>query len=119
MVILAVPDFAPETAVTTTVAGTGGVTGAVNLPVPLIVPQAPPLHPGPETFQVTTALGEPITWALNCSCVPAVTSALPGNTDTVPRTATVTVATADFVGSACEVAFTVTVGGVGIAAGAV
>jgi hypothetical protein len=51
--------------------------------------------------------------------VPITTFTLDGETETATGSTTVTVAEADLVVSACEVAFTVTVGGAGTEAGAV
>src|SRR5713226_367845 len=74
----------------------------------------------PLTSQVTAVLGAPFTDAVNC-CVPKfATLAAVGDTLTeVGGPVTVTVADADFVESACEVAVTVTCGGFGTVAGAV
>jgi hypothetical protein len=76
----------------------------------------------PLTSQLTAVLGVPLTDAVNC-CVPkSATVAAVGATVTEPATAavvTVTVADADFVVSAWEVAVTVTCGGLGTVAGAV
>jgi hypothetical protein len=124
-VTVAEPDFAPETAVTRIVAGTGGTAGAVKSPVLVMTPHWLPTQPVPESFQVTANAEEPDaakappSCALNCSCPPAVTSALLGSTSMRPRASTVTIAVADLEGLASEVAVTMTVGGFGIVAGAV
>jgi len=84
-----------------------------------MVPQAAPLQPVPERLQVTAVLLVPVTVAVNCCCAPTVTFTAVGDTDTATGGKTVTVALADFVESACEVAVTVTVAGLGTFAGAV
>jgi hypothetical protein len=45
-----------------------------------MVPHAPPLQPDPLTLQVTARLELPVTVAVNCWAVPAVTFALVGDT---------------------------------------
>ena len=120
-VTVAAPDFvgsACDVAVTVTVAGFGTVVGAVYRPPLVIVPHAAPLQPAPERLHVTVVLFVPVTVAVNC-CWPAVgTWALLGETATLTTTM-VTVAVADFVGSAFEVAVTLTADGVGTLVGAV
>jgi hypothetical protein len=77
---------------------------------------------GSCTCQVTAVLGWPLIVAENCCVVKTSTVAVLGLTATVPPVwlVTVTVAEADFVGSATDVAVTVTVGiGAGTVAGAV
>jgi hypothetical protein len=61
----------------------------------------------------------PVTLAMNCCFPPVTTPAEAGDTETATGGNTVTVAEADLLASACEVAVTVTVGGVGTALGAV
>ena len=61
----------------------------------------------------------PVTVAVNCCWPPVTTCAVVGETVTTTGGITVTVAVADFVGSATEVAVTKTCGGFGAAAGAV
>ncbi len=75
----------------------------------------------PFTFQITPALvGSFCTVAVNCCVNPTLTVALLGDTLTdIGGGVMVTVADADLVGSATEVADTVTVGGFGTLAGAV
>src|SRR5207302_8150871 len=96
---------------------------AAPLPVfiGLIVPQ-----PGEQgvppcvSVQLTPLLlGSFVTVAVNCWVVFAVTLAVAGETETAIGTVTVTVATADFVVSAAEIAVTVTCAGLGTADGAV
>ena len=76
----------------------------------------------PFTRQVTAVLGDPLTDAVNC-CVPkSGTVAALGDTITEPvalAVVIVTVADADFVLSACDVAVTVACGGFGTVVGAV
>ena len=73
------------------------------------------------TCQVTAVVGWPLIVAENCCVVKTSTVAVLGLTATVPEVCvvTVTVAEADFVVSATEVAVTVTVGIAGTVAGAV
>jgi hypothetical protein len=85
----------------------------------VIVPQVAPEHPAPDNDHVTAPFAVPETLALNC-CFWLMTSwALPGETVTTIGTARLTVAEADFVGSAWEDAVTVTTGGFGVTFGAV
>jgi hypothetical protein len=85
----------------------------------VIVPQAAPEHPVPETLQVTAVLVVPVTAAVNCCWPPRKILADDGDTETDTGATTVTVAEADLDKSACDVAATVTVAGLGTAAGAV
>lgn len=98
----------------------GTVAGAVYLPALVIVPQAEPAQTVPETFQVTAVFEVPDTVALNCWLSPVTTVAGEGEilTDMLAGVPMVTVALA-CVPSVIDVAVTVTVGGEGIAAGAV
>jgi hypothetical protein len=77
----------------------------------------------PFTLQVTEVLLVPVTVAVNCRVAPVPTEAEVGEIVTATPEADavviVTVAEADFVGSAALVAFTVTVFGLGAADGAV
>ena len=110
-----------EMAFTVTVAGLGTVVGAVYNPAVEIVPVVvfPPVTL--FTCQVTAVLEDPVTVAVNCCVAVVCTEADVGDTETLTATAavTVTVAEADLVVSACEIAFTVTVAGLGTVAGAV
>jgi len=83
------------------------------------VPQVAPLQPAPERLQVTAVLVVPVTVAVNCCCAPVTTLAAVGETETATGAAIVTVAEAALVGSAWEVAVTLTVEGLGTDAGAV
>ena len=83
------------------------------------MPQVSPAHPLPETFQMTALLLVPVTVAVNCCWPPTFTCAVDGETVTVGPDTTVTVAVADLLESATEVAVTVTVGGFGTTEGAV
>ena len=85
----------------------------------MIVPQVDPLHPEPVTLQFTAVFVVLVTVALNWRVAPVTTLAVDGETDTATGRDTVTTADPDFVGSATEVAFTVTCGVLGIADGAV
>jgi hypothetical protein len=111
------------TAVTVTVAGEGVVDGAEYTALNPLVdsdPQAAPLQPVPVTFQVTAVFDVPVTLALK-DCVLAVTTeALAGLrlNKTATAAAIVTLADADFPGSAALVALMVTDGGEGILIGA-
>src|SRR2546423_886466 len=124
MVTCAEADFvgsACDTAVTATVAGFGTTAGAVYRPELDIVPTValPPLTP--LTCQVTAVLLVFCTVAVNCCVPPAPTVADTGEivTRTTAVGVMVTCAEADFVGSACDTAVTVTVAGFGTTAGAV
>jgi len=86
------------------------------------VPQAAPVHPAPVTVQVTPwPAVSPVTVAVK-ACVPfTVTLAVVSDKVTeigAAAAVTVIVADADFVVSATDVAFNVTVAGFGTAAGA-
>ena len=129
-VITAAADFVPfatEVAVSVTVAGVGTVAGAVyvtELVVTLVsVPQVAPLHPAPESDQLTPLFCESFcTEAVKLAPVETCTEPVVGLTETkIAGGAAVIVRTAaaDFVPFATEVAVSVTVAGVGTAAGAV
>jgi hypothetical protein len=133
MVTVADPDaalFACETALTVTVVVTlpplpldvvGTPLGATYNPLVDMNPVVWPPPAMPSTCQVTAVLGAPFTDAVNC-CAPkfATVAALGATlTEVAIPDVTVTVAGADFVESACEVAVTVTCAGFGIVAGAV
>jgi ribosomal protein S9 len=122
MVTIALADLdvsATDVAVTVTCGGFGTTPGAVYRPFVLTVPQVAPLHPAPLTLQVTAVFLVPVTVAVNCCCSPAKTLAVVGEIVTTTGGMMVTIALADFVVSATEVAVTVTCGGLGTAAGAV
>lgn len=122
IVTAAVADFvvsAFEVAFTATSAGLGTTAGAVYKPLDVTVPQRAPLQPVPDTLQVTPLFGFPFTTAVNCCVCPATTWAVVGEIATTVGGTTVTIADADFDGSAFEVAVTVTCGGLGIVVGAV
>lgn len=108
-----------DTAVIVTVAGAGTIAGAVYAPDAEIIPtdELPPATP--LTLQFTAVLASPVTAAANICVIPAVTFAVPGVTDTATKAATVTVAEADLVESAADVALMVTVAGDGTVDGAV
>lgn len=121
---LAEPDCvgsATAVAVTATVAGEGTDAGAVYRPVEVIVPQVEPLQPAPESFQVTAVFVLPLTVAVNCCCAPIATCTEEGvtPTETAAEDWMTTLAEADLVGSATDVALTVASAGLGTVAGAV
>jgi hypothetical protein len=91
----------------------------VYKPAAVIVPQLAPAQPGPETLQATLLSIAFCTVAVNCCVVPAATLGLAGATVTTTAASTVTTAMSDFVGSAADVAVTLTVAGDGTPDGAV
>ncbi len=95
--------------------------GAVYKPDEVTVPHADPVQPAPATDHVTAVFVVLETVALNCCVLPVCTVALVGEivTDTGGGVLIVTDAAADLVVSACDVARTVTVLGLGAVAGAV
>lgn len=124
MVTVAFADWlgaATDVAVMVTVGGAGTLAGAVYKPEAEMDPHAEPEQPVPATVQFTDVFVLPVTVAENCFCPPALTWTVDGDTDTDTDAAASisTVAEADFVGSATEVALTVACGGLGTAAGAV
>jgi hypothetical protein len=122
MVICAEPDrlgAATEVAVAVTVGGEGTLAGAVYKPELDIEPHPAPLHP--DKLQVTDVFVVPVTVAENCCCFPVDTCAVAGDTvtETEEAASMTTLAEADFVGSATEVAVTEASAGLGIVAGEV
>jgi hypothetical protein len=111
-----------ETAETLNVAGVGTAAGAVYSPLIVTVPNVgvPPVTP--LTCQEAPWFEESLlTVAVNCCCVVTGTEAVVGLMETEMGTGValmVMVAGADFEPSATEVAVSVTVAGVGTAAGA-
>ena len=83
------------------------------------MPHALPEQPLPATLQVTAVFEVLITVAVNCCVFPATTSAVVGEILTITGGRTVTMADADLVESATEVAVTVTCAGLGTVPGAV
>ena len=77
-----------------------------------------PAQPIPLTLHATDALDVPVTVALNCRVNPAITLAFVGETVIATPGRIVTLAEADFVLSAFDVAVTVTLEGLGSVAGA-
>jgi hypothetical protein len=121
-VILADADIlglAKAVAVTLKYDGLGTVPGAVYKPEGDTVPHTSPAHPKPEMLQATAVLALPVTTAVNCFCAPVVTCALVGEMEIETDEPIVTVAVAETVKSARDVAVTVTLGGVGDVIGAV
>jgi hypothetical protein len=121
---------ATDVAVSVTVAGFGIAPGAVNViavPDALVaadkLPQLAPLHPEPESAQLTPLFEEsPVTVAVNGVVAFTGTVAVVCDSDTeIPAGAVpiVIVAEADFVPSLTDVAVIVTVAGLGAVAGAV
>jgi hypothetical protein len=86
-----------------------------------MVPHVTPVQPAPESVQVTATLVVPVTVAVNCCCAPVVTAADVGEMVILIADADwmTTVADADLVGSATDVAVTVAIANVGTVAGAV
>src|ERR1017187_6734241 len=77
------PDFRGfdcSVATTVTVVALGIRDGAVYRPLVSIVPHAAPVHP--ETLHVTAVEEVPVTLAVNCWVAPAMSEAVPGDTDT-------------------------------------
>jgi hypothetical protein len=109
---------AAEVAVTITVGGFGALEGAAYRPVESTVPQLLPEHPAPLTDHVTAVFEVPVTVTWNCWVPPTGTVAVVGDTTTVTGIS-VTMADAERLGSATEVAFTVAVDWVATTAGAV
>ena len=108
-----------DVAFTMIVASVGTVDGAVYKPPEVMLPQLDPEQAAPLMLQSTAVLLLPATVARNC-CWPSIaTTAFVGEMDTTTDGMMVTIADADFVLSASDVAFTVTCGGCGIAPGAV
>src|SRR5204863_109664 len=110
-----------DTAVTVTMAGFGTTAGAVYRPELDMVPTVVLSRVTALTCQVTAVLLVFCTVAVNCCVPPAPTVADTGEIVTLTTAVgvMVTCAEADFVGSACDTAVTVTVAGFGTTAGAV
>lgn len=85
----------------------------------MIVPHPDPEHPVPLTLQLTLVFDVPLTVALNCLVCPSTTLAVVGEMVMPTFCVTCTDAVPDLVGSATDVAVTVTNGGLGAAEGAV
>jgi hypothetical protein len=83
------------------------------------VPQVTPAHPLPVRLQFTAVFVRPVTVAENCFCPPVKTVAVRGLMAMLTCCVNVTVAVSDRVGSATEVAVTLTKDGFGTAEGAV
>jgi hypothetical protein len=127
--MVAVPLLVPsvtDVAVSVTVAGFGAVDGALYVTEVVVtllsVPQAVPLHPLPETDQLTPLFCESFcTVTVKFRVVLVSTLAVAGETVTTIADAAVRVIAAvfDFVPSRLDVAVSVTVAGLGSVAGAV
>ena len=132
MVIVAEADLvasATEVAFNVIVDGFGTAAGALKLTatpealvVGVTVPQVAPVHPVPVSVHLTPLAAESLATVAVKACVPfTVTLAVVSDKVTVIGAAvavTVIVADADFVVSATEVAFSVTVAGLGTVVGA-
>jgi hypothetical protein len=94
----------------------GKLLGAVYSPLLSTVPHAEPLQPVPVTVHVTLVVG--LTWEVNC-WVPLKATVVALGKSVTEMWTTFTVADADLLESAADVAVTVTVAGFGGAAGAV
>jgi hypothetical protein len=84
-----------------------------------MAPQPLPEQPAPLRLHVTAVFVVLITVAMNCCVFPATTCAVVGEMLTATGGRMVTVADADFVLSAIEVAVTITRAGLGTVRGAV
>jgi hypothetical protein len=121
-VICAEADFvvsACDVTVTVTAAGLGRIAGAVYSPAAVMCPQFEPVQPVPATLHNTDVLELPVTCAENCREAEAAIVAEVGEMVILTPGTIVTVALADLVGSATDVAVTEKNGGLGGAAGAV
>jgi len=112
-------ESATDVALMLTFAGFGTLVGAVYTPLVPMVPQALPVQPVPDTLHVTLVFVDPVTVAVNCRCLPTTTCAEVGEIFIATDGTIVAIAVLSFVGSAAEVAVTLTCGGPGTAAGAV
>ena len=84
-----------------------------------MVPHADPLHPVPATVQLTAVFDVFVTVAVNGCVAPVSNWTLFGEMVTATPATIVTVALPDLVGSATDVAVTVTCAGLGTVEGAV
>jgi hypothetical protein len=108
-----------DVTLTTTTAGFGTIAGAVYKPAALICPQLEPVQPVPETPHDTEVFALPVTCAENCTEAAGASLAEVGEIVILTAGTTVTVALADLVGSATDVAVSEKNGGLGGATGAV
>lgn len=118
MVIVAEPDFsgfATDVAVTVTTAGFGTEAGALYTPDDVMMPHAASEQPLPDKLQLTAVLVAPVTVAVNNCCWLTTMLVAAGETETAALSAvpTKTLALADTLRSARDVAVTTTIGGVG------
>jgi len=99
----------------------GTVDGATYRPDEEMEPHADPAHPVPAMDHRTDMFVVPVTVAVNCFCPPTVNCVLEGETrtETAVAASMTTVADADFVGAATDVAVTVARAEMGRTAGAV
>jgi hypothetical protein len=108
-----------DVAVTLTTAGFGMIAGAVYKPACVIAPQLEPLHPAPEMLHDTVLFELPVTSTENCWEAEGRSFAEVGEIVILTPGTMVTVALADLVGSATDVAVTNKNEGFGGTAGAV
>ncbi len=108
-----------DVTLTVTTAGLGTIAGAVYKPAALICPQLEPVQPVPETPHDTEVLALPATCAENCTEAAGASLDEVGEIVILTAGTTVTVAAADLVESATDVAITEKNGGFGGARGAV
>jgi hypothetical protein len=123
-VIVAVPfleESATLTAVRETTGGEMEICGAVYVPEESTVPHAAPVHPSPESVQVTDRLGLPaeFTVAVNGRVAPSSTGIAAGETETEMSLVIVTIEAEVLELSAALAACTETEAGEGRFAGAV
>lgn len=112
-------ESATEVALMLICAGLGTAIGAVYRPLEVMVPQALPVQPTPEILHVTLVLAEPVTDAVNCCCLPTTTCAEVGEIFTATDGTIVAIAVLSLLGSATDVAVTLTWAGLGTVVGAV
>jgi hypothetical protein len=107
-----------DVALTLTTAGLGLIAGAVYKPVTVIVPQLEPAQPAPETLHDTDVFELPVTCTENCREAESPSLAEVGEMVMLTPGTIVTVALADLVESATDVAVTEKNGGFGGTGGA-
>ena len=93
-----------DVAVTLTTAGFGMIAGAVYKPARVIAPQLEAVHPVPEMLHDTVVFELPVTCTENCWEAEGRSFAEVGEIVILTSGTIVTVALADFVGSATDVA---------------
>ena len=108
-----------DVALTVTTAGLGTIAGAVYKPAAVMFPQLEPAQPVPEMLHDTDVFELPVTCAENCREAEGASLVEVGEMVTLTTGTIVTVALADLVWSANDVAVTDRKGGFGGTAGAV